>query len=322
MRQFDYSVLNQPVTLKEMWREAINDKYNRLILLGMGIPALAFCLGMLSMGNFGEMAFGLLFVGGIGIFVVPSWKERVVLKRFTKANNLIYVGSDYPTELPGTIFGVGDERCFMGGCASSDEKWLIANYSYTKGSGKNRTTVTFGVVRLKLPRKLPHILLDSKKNNFFILTNLPGNFTSDQKLQLEGDFNNYFTVYAPLNYQRDALYILTPELMAILVEKGEEYDFEVVDDNLFIYTSIQLNFGRKNMQKTVERMTAIAEQIGGEFSDNVRLYADSRVENSRHLNVVGAEGVRLRGGISWGSTAIAVVVVAVFILIVAASLRA
>jgi hypothetical protein len=184
--------------------------------------------------------------------VVFQFKQIVLLKRFVQANGLEYVDGNYSVNQPGVIFNTGNTRQFAGGITDPNQGWFLANYEYTTGSGKNKT----------------HVLLDSKKNNFLMLRNLPGNFSSDQKLQLEGDFNNYFTVYAPTDYQRDVLYFLTPELMAGLIDKGSNYDFEVIDDNLFIYGD-SLDFRKSVFQANVEKWMNLASYFGTEFEDSL-----------------------------------------------------
>ena len=47
-------------------------------------------------------------------------------------------------------------------------------------------------------------MLDARSNNgLFGGTNLPSQFNKDQILILEGDFNEYFTLYCPREYDRD-----------------------------------------------------------------------------------------------------------------------
>ncbi|MEK9196085.1 MAG: hypothetical protein AAB914_01825 [Patescibacteria group bacterium] len=113
---------------------------------------------------------------------------------------------------------------------------------------------------------------------------------SSQKIELEGDFYKHFDVYVPKNYERDMLYFVTPELMSILADKGFDYDVEVLDDELYIYKDTFFDF---NNNEEIENIFMIIESVGGEFSDNVRLYADERVAN-RSSNVVAQQGRRLK----------------------------
>src|SRR5690606_410461 len=110
----------------------------------------------------------------------------------------------------------------------------FANYRYTTGSGKNRTTHTWGYVAVKLDVPLPNIVLDARGNNT-LGSNLPASFSEDQRLSLEGDFDRYFTLYCPRGYEADALYLFTPDIMARFIDHAAEMDVEIVDDWMFLY---------------------------------------------------------------------------------------
>ena len=78
------------------------------------------------------------------------------------------------------------------------------------------------------------MVLDARSNNgLFGGTNLPSQFSKDQILSLEGDFSEYFTLYCPREYERDALYVFTPDLMALLIDQTSTFDVEIVDDWMF-----------------------------------------------------------------------------------------
>lgn len=42
-------------------------------------------------------------------------------------------------------------------------------------------------------------------------------------LSLEGDFDRYFTLYCPGDYERDALYVFTPDLLALLIDESRHF---------------------------------------------------------------------------------------------------
>src|SRR5690606_7535742 len=106
----------------------------------------------------------------------------------------------------------------------------FGNLRYVTGSGKSRSVHQWGFLAVGLDRRLPHMVLDSRANNRMLgLSNLPAGFRRDQILSLEGDFDRYFTLYCPKEYERDALYVFTPDLMALLIDEAAPYDVEVVD---------------------------------------------------------------------------------------------
>jgi hypothetical protein len=116
----------------------------------------------------------------------------------------------------------------------------------------------------------------------------------DQTLSLEGDFNEHFTLYAPKEYERDALYIFTPDLMALLIDTVAQFDVEVIDDQLFVYGP---EFHLVT-EKAWERIFAIINNVGQKTISQTDYYADEKI-GDRNTDVVADEGRRLRQGLSW-----------------------
>ena len=69
----------------------------------------------------------------------------------------------------------------------------------------------------------------------------PATFDRDQRLSLEGDFDTYFSLYCPEGYERDALYLFTPDIMARFIDNAAALDVEIVDDWLFLYAKTDLS---------------------------------------------------------------------------------
>jgi hypothetical protein len=169
----------------------------------------------------------------------------------------------------------------------------FGNFRYRQGQYRERAR-WYGVLRVTLSRRLPNILLDSKQNNRFHISNMP-DFKNRQKLQLEGDFNRYFDLYVPKEYERDALYFITPELMALLVDRGAKFDIEIVDNYLYIYSNEAFNL---DDEAAVQTIFDLIPRIGSEVEANTKRYADATVGN-RELNEVAKPGRRLKRAISW-----------------------
>lgn len=53
----------------------------------------------------------------------------------------------------------------------------------------------------------------------------------------EGDFDDYFTLYCLAEYERDSLYLFTPDVMARLIDRVRGFDVEIIDDLLFFVSS-------------------------------------------------------------------------------------
>jgi hypothetical protein len=164
------------------------------------------------------------------------------LDRFAVANAMSYVSALAAPALPGIIFGVGSSRRASDLVRGARPRFVeFANYRYTTGSGKNRTTHRWGYVAVRLDTPLPHILLDATGNNGLFGSSLPTSFDRDQRLRLEGDFDRYFSLFCPRGYERDALYLFTPDIMARFIDHAAELDVEIVDDWLFLYAKRDLS---------------------------------------------------------------------------------
>ncbi|QLD11956.1 hypothetical protein [Microbacterium oleivorans] len=158
------------------------------------------------------------------------------LDRFAQANGMSFEPQRPNPPLPGMIFSQGSSRMASNLVRGDRPRFVeFANYRYTTGSGKNQQTHTWGYVAVHLSTPLPHIVLDAVGNNGLFGSNLPVAFDRDQHLSLEGDFDRYFRLYCPRGYERDALYLFTPDIMARFVDNAAALDVEIVDDWLFFY---------------------------------------------------------------------------------------
>ncbi|MFS0865993.1 hypothetical protein AB3M83_01490 [Microbacterium sp. 179-B 1A2 NHS] len=175
-------------------------------------------------------------VVGVVALVRGSGARWYRLDRFAAANGMTWFPRAPNPPLPGMIFGVGSSRAASDVLRGDTPRFVeFANYRYTTGSGKNRTTHRWGYVAIKLASPLPHIVLDAEGNNGLFGSNLPRVFDRDQRLSLEGDFDRHFALYCPAGYEQDALYLFTPDIMARFIDHAAQLDVEIVDDWLFLY---------------------------------------------------------------------------------------
>lgn len=182
---------------------------------------------------------GLVLVGVIMMITLGvrnAQATRYRLNRFAQANGMSYEAKVSDPPLPGMIFSLGRSRQSTDLVRGTRPRFVeFGNYQYTVQSGKNSTTYRWGYVAVKLDVPLPNIVLDATGNNGFG-SNLPASFQKEQRLSLEGDFDQHFTLYCPEGYERDALYLFTPDIMARFIDNAAQLDVEIVDDWLFLYT--------------------------------------------------------------------------------------
>lgn len=237
--------------------------------------------------------------------------ERLMrLYRFAEANGFTFSPRASDPSYPGMIFGIGRRRTAIDHITRSGGRFLdIGNFRYTTGSGKNQKTRNWGFMALHLDRRLPHMLLDARSNNVLGMSNLPTTFSRDQVLSLEGDFDRHFTLYCPREYERDALYVFTPDLMALLIDEAGAFDVEVIDDWMFVYSTTPHRMGEPS---AMMRLLRIVDTVGAKTVSQTDRYADERIGN-RAVNLVAPQGARLRRGVPWAAILIGAVFVAVWL---------
>lgn len=237
-----------------------------------------------------------------------SWEQRLRMTRFATANGLEYEQRSSGPSYPGAIFGLGNSRAVTDHFRTPGGRFIdFGNYSYVTGSGKNRTTHRWGFLAMHLDRALPHMVLDSRANNgLFGATTLPATFRRDQALSLEGDFDTHFTLYCPREYGRDALYVFTPDLMALMIDEAAPFDVEIVDQWLFVYSPVPFQLADA---ATYQRLLRIVSTVGKKALSQTDRYVDSRVGDVS-ANLVAPAGRRLERGFSWAGA----IVVTVFVV--------
>lgn len=166
-------------------------------------------------------------------------ETRYRISRFAAANELEFVASLPDPERAGMIFDLGTDRVASEIVRLAHPRAVeIANYRYTIKSTKVSETFVWSYIEIALDRQLPHIVLDSRDNDSKLMgSNLPVALANAQRLSLEGDFDRHFSLYCPEGYETDALYLFTPDIMARFIDTSAEFDVEIVDDRVFLYSS-------------------------------------------------------------------------------------
>lgn len=147
-----------------------------------------------------------------------------------------------------------------------------------------------GYLALTMSRQLPNMILDAKRNNSRFGSSLLHPPLRDQRLSLEGDFDNYFDLFVPSGYERDALYVFTPDLMALMIDETSDFDVEIRGNQLMVYSSTAFDLCNPATWAWIERVMTV---VGMKTFSQTDGYSDERV-GSRSSNVVAPEGRLLR----------------------------
>lgn len=213
----------------------------------------------------------------------PSIQSSVLATE--KAKGIIFIG--YNSMVPDSILLFNGESPFFVGSHT-------LRYQTSDGVTENRT---WGYIGIDLPRKLPRIILDSVSNEKSLLLHLinplsvgpsgslPDFIKGHQQLSLEGNFDDYFRLYVPPGYEQDALYIFTPDVMAMLIDTLHTFDIEIVDNILYIYQRGAFNLTDPN---EIQRILALVEKFGAKFREQTKMYTST---NDTGANPVSAARV-------------------------------
>lgn len=217
--------------------------------------------------------------------------EREGLAAFAAANGWAYLAVGDPPALGdglweqvanGTahdkIIAVGWQTGHLRGGTRSAE-----SVRFTKSGVKVATrvrsssaerSIDVGYLAIDLPRHLPNMILDAGSNDGLLGSSLARPPRENQRLSLEGDFDRHFRLYVPKGYERDALYVFTPDLMALLIDETGDLDVEVRDDLLIVMKPGGFAWAEP---ATWERFDRIRAVVGAKFHDRTDLYVDERV---------------------------------------------
>lgn len=298
----NYAPLKEPVTRADIRNYEANTlnkgtrSYSSLVATITVVALLLYVVVLLVVvKDAGEhILVPVLFAAMLSGFVLIDYaRKRKIAKiyKFAVANNLRFIANGSAQDYEGAIFGVGHTRQISEAIVLPNGV-EIGNYQYTSGSGRDKKTYYWGYMKVKLVRHVPNMLLDSKKNNFLrgLFSNLPKTYSKDQTIKLEGDFNDYFTLYAPKEYGMDAFYLFTPDVMAALIDHGSDFDIEVIDDNLLFYRSKRLNL---TSEEEINGVLSVIDKVSSELISQADYYADERV-GDRAANVIAEPGRRLK----------------------------
>jgi len=220
------------------------------------------------------------------------WERWLRLDWFARTNGMTFSPRDPDPNYPGAIFRNGGSRAAVDHFRSTEGRFFdFGTFEYVTSNGKNSTTHRWGFLALHLQRRLPHMLLDSLQNNMWGMSGIAGLFDRTQVLSLEGDFDRYFTLYCPQQYERDALYVFTPDLMALCIDHAAPFDVEIVDDWMFLYSPRAFAVDDPRL---LARIFGVIDLVGAKALRQTRRYQDDRLAAPFVANVVAPPGQRLR----------------------------
>jgi Protein of unknown function (DUF3137) len=237
----------------------------------------------------------------------PGWARIARLDTFAKLNNMHYEFERRDVHYSGAIFSLGINPLATDLMTVRSGRGIqIGNFRSSAAAAFDSSHFRGGFVVIELDRRMPHMIAIAKRKRrvFGARQSIAPGLKRGQVLSLEGDFDKYFTLYAPRQYERDALYVFTPDLMVLLIDRLASYDLEIVDNRLYIYSHTPFNMLDP---RTHERLASIVQVVGHKATNQTLRYSDDRTAPG--VDMVAPGGLRLRRGIT-ASAVVAILYIA------------
>jgi hypothetical protein len=149
--------------------------------------------------------------------------------------------------------------------------------------------------RLKLAKPVPNMVINPRQG-----LKIPTyNFVA-QTLSTEGG-NNYFNIFVSPDYGRDALYLFTPDVLAVMDKYGQNFAYRLKDDEMEIFAPGGVMNDTKALQFMIVLATLLAKQFDQQAvrykDENATTFAQSHGQmsnQSRRMNDATTSGVFTR----------------------------
>lgn len=291
----NFASLQKPVSLAAVLAES--HSYSpawRVAAVVLGLIVLApfiilivlITIGNVNTGGIMMCLFLWLAAGLGGRDIYKEMRKNVMLRHFAADNQWLFAKDLIDTSYAGDYFRTRFVR-IADRLRTPDRLFFeLGNMRIVGQQERSYSGPTYGYLRIKLPRRLPHMMLQSKSP-----TALPiaGTIDSEQRLSLEGNWDHSFTLYAPKDYEADALYVFTPDIMQKFMDRVGQFNCEIVDDELYFFAPSRFDLTKPTV------ITSLLELVGDitkKFDHQIDYYSDANVD-SRQANLIAQPGRRL-----------------------------
>jgi hypothetical protein len=221
--------------------------------------------------------------------------NQEALEEFAAVNNMTYTPlvGDGLDGAPGTLFMQGHSKKGSNAFTGKLGEWpfTVFRYDYATGSGKSRRSYDATVIEIELPRSMPHMVIDSlMEEDIHSGSVLPIVFDKTQKIDLEGDFYKYFSLYAPDTYGVSALTVIAPDAMQTLMEHAALCDIEIIDNKLYFYWP-NVAATRQDYERVFSTVAAVLGELGKKLTRG-DIYSSS--DQAQIHSSPNSQGVRLK----------------------------
>jgi|GEM_PF-1346014 len=209
----------------------------------------------------GDMAEGLLyafFAPWILLTVIQAGITATVRqsfwKQFAADKGWTYARSGTLTGERGLMFREGHGR-MAANVITGDFAGLplrFFEYAFTVGSGKSSRSYKYTVFEFRFSGSFPHLYLNYKQDGY--------NISPGKELHLPEGLRQKFHLYAPTQYEIEALQVFSPDVLALIEDLDWAYDLELVEQELIVYMPDHVNT-RGALEMEFARATALVSRL-------------------------------------------------------------
>ncbi|CCE75867.1 hypothetical protein [Clavibacter nebraskensis] len=161
-----------------------------------------------------------------------GYRAHYRLLRFAEANGMTYLPGPMSDGHFGSARRYFDLTRVMRPAAASGVEF--GNHEIVTARRREGAPRFGGYAMVRLAQEMPHIRVVARRGLVRRALTMMSRPEREQRLSLEGDFDRHFALYCPAGSERDALYLFTPDVLAVLIDRVRGLDVEVVGDRLLL----------------------------------------------------------------------------------------
>lgn len=160
--------------------------------------------------------------------------------------------------------------------ASCLPRFVGPGFEFGNLKERRHTSLEWHYLAVSLPAPLPQLFLEATGAGPLTLE-LPRP-VEGQRLTVGGQLDRRFTVYAPPGYGLDAMYVLTPVVIAALIDHADRYHVEVTGDTLVFFSPVLADFTEQEPWLAVD---AVLQEVVPAVVRQAERYRDERGPGQR-----------------------------------------
>jgi len=178
-----------------------------------------------------------LLIPLIGIWRVSLRMEQLFFTELARSLGFTYTPSAPLSTVSGSLFARGYDRELSHILTGTYRSlpFRLYNYTFTVQSGKNGVPVLYVVGEIDVQAPLPSILVRPHAAlplfDVAVIKELPGM----KALKAEGDFNKHFDVFVAEGAEIEALEVLQPDTMALLMTQYKDFGIESAGTKTYVF---------------------------------------------------------------------------------------